>query len=346
MLFLWDAVRTALKEKREHGNPWNAPTLEWATKGDYGTRSIPQIDSTEPLWDRPQLTLEMYAGQHWLPGTISGGRETLITSMVDAVPRHVLVLPTDGWPPFIAAVGTAGFFLLLTVEWVFTAFAFGATSIAAICWWLWFTDNVAHTGRALVADGVSLPMGATGPASHSWWAMVILLCVNATVFASLLFAHIHVAMAVDICPPAGAALPRTVWPVLSALLLILSASAVTLARAQLERGRGQTMLRVLLALGMVCAAASVSVDIVSHRLAGLDPTAQAWSATVSALLSWQAFNTTVLLFMGSYLLARSLSGRLQANARATLDNSWLMWLGVTAQGLAGTGAVQWIARAI
>ena len=224
------------------------------------------------------------------------------------------------------------------------AFAFGAVAIAAICWWLWFTDDVAHADLALVADGVTLPMGATGPASHSWWAMVILLCVNATVFASLLFAHLHVAMASDICPPFGAALPPIGWPVLSAVLMLLGAAAMTLARARLEGRRGQALLRLLVACAMVCAGASVSIDVLGHWRAGLEPTAQAWSATVSALLSWHGFNIVVLLLMGAYLLARSFSGRLLPQARATLDNSWLMWLGVTAQGLVGTGAIQMIGR--
>ena len=343
-LFLWDAVRTALKKKREHGNPWNAPTLEWAAEGDFGTRSIAQISSAEPLWDQPDLAQQMHAGQHWLPGTITGTRETLVTSAVHAVPHHVLVLPTDGWPPLIAAAGTAGFFLLLTVEWVVPAFACGAVAIASICRWLWFTDGLTHRGVALAAEGVTLPLGATGCASHSWWATVIVICVNATVFASLLFAHLHVAMAVDVCPPPGAALPDIGWPAGSAILLVLGAMAITLARARLDGYRGQALLRLLVALGMVCAAASFSIDVFGHMRAGLDPTVQAWSATVSALLSWQGFNVAALLAMGSYLLARSFSGRLHTQARATLDNTWLMWLGVTAQGLLGTGAVQLIGR--
>jgi cytochrome c oxidase subunit I+III len=126
--------------------------------------------------------------------------------------------------------------------------------------------------------------------------------------------------------------------------MLLGAGAMTLARARLNKCRGQALLRLLVALGMVCTAASISVDVLGHWRAGLDPTAQAWSATVSALLSWHGFNVGVLLFMGGYVLARSFSGRLQTTARATLDNSWLMWLGVTAQGLVGTGAVQLIGR--
>ncbi len=36
-------------------NVWGASTLEWLPADDYGVRSIPQIHSREPLWDRPGL---------------------------------------------------------------------------------------------------------------------------------------------------------------------------------------------------------------------------------------------------------------------------------------------------
>src|SRR5688572_3758700 len=95
LLFFIDAGRVLLKKKTEHGNPWDAPTLEWLPQQDYGVRSIPQITSREPLWDRPALAAEVVAGRHWLPGTHSGGRETLVTSWRDAVPQHLLALPGD-----------------------------------------------------------------------------------------------------------------------------------------------------------------------------------------------------------------------------------------------------------
>ncbi len=344
LLFLVDAARTALKKKRDHGNPWNAPTLEWATKGEYSVRSIPQVESVHPLWDKPQLVEEIEAGRHWLPGTITGGRETLVTSPVHARPTHVLALPTDGWPPFIAAVGTAGFFLLLTVSWFIAAFSCAVIAVIAMIHWLWGSDRLPPATSALVADGVTLPLGATGRASHSWWATIILLCVNATIFASLMFAHIHVSMASDVCPPAGAALPAVRWPWLSALLMLASAGLMTFARSRLNDSGRQAWLRVLVACAMLCALGSFGADLGGHVVAGLSPSAQAWSATVAALLSWQGFNIIVLMFMGSYVMARSWSGLLMPRTRATLDNTWLMWLGITAQGLVGTGIVQGLAR--
>jgi len=338
LLFFADAVRFVFKQKKEHGNPWHAPTLEWLPQGDYGMRSIPQITSREPLWDQPLLPDEVVAGRHFLPGSHSGGRETLITSWRDAVPRHLLVLPGDSWWPFIAAAGTAGFFLLLTVEWVAIAFACGITALVAIVIWLWQSDQLPHAVRAEVADGVFLPVGARGSASHSWWAMIIVLCVDATVFASLVFAHVHVAMAAEVCPPPGASLPQWGWPLASAALLLAGSAAMAGAQKMLGKARSSGVW-VLVMLAMLCLLSAAGLDGWGHRLARLQPVANAWSATVAALLAWQGFHGLVLAVMGLYVCARSWSGKLQAEARASLDNTVVLWHYVTVQGLAGMGII-------
>lgn len=338
LVFFIDAARVLFKKKTGHGNPWHAPTLEWLPQETYGMRSIPQISSRDPLWHRPTLPTEVVAGRHWLPGTHSGGRETLVTSWRHAIPQHLLVLPGDGWWPFIAAAGTAGFFLLLTVAQVVLAFACGVTAIIAIMVWLWQADSPPHAATAEVADGVFLPVGARGKASHSWWAMIILLCVDATVFASLVFAHVHVSMAAEVCPPPGAQLPAWGWPVASALLLLLGSATVAGAQALLARG-GRTAVVWLVLMGMACLLAAFGLDGWGHQLAGLRPRADAWSATVAALLAWQGFHVAVLFAMGLYVCARAWAGRLRPDARASLDNTVLLWHYVSLQGLAGMGIV-------
>ena len=338
LLFFVDAARVVFKRKKEHGNPWNAPTLEWLPQGDYAVRSIPQISSREPLWEQPALADEVTAGRHWLPGTHSGGRETLVTSWQGAVPRHLLVLPGDSWWPFIAAAGTAGFFLLLTVELVAIAFACGLTAVVAIIVWLWQTDKPPHAASAEVADGVFLPVGARGSASHSWWAMVILVCVDATVFASLVFAHVHVAMAAEVCPPPGASLPQWGWPAASAVLLLAGSAAMLGAQAMLGRA-SKAFVWLMVLLAMLCLLAAFGLDGWGHRLAGLRPAANAWSATVAALLAWQGFHVAVLAVMGGYVCARSWAGRLRSDARSSLDNTAVLWHYATVQGLAGMAVV-------
>ncbi|WP_431094676.1 cytochrome c oxidase subunit I [Polaromonas aquatica] len=338
LVFFIDAARVLLKKKTAHGNPWNAPTLEWLPQEDYAMRSIPQITSLDPQWDRPALAAEVVAGRHWLPGTHSGGRETLVTSWRDAVPRHLLVLPGDSWWPLIAAAGTAGFFLLLTVAQVVLAFACGITAVVAMVVWLWQTDKPPHAATAEVADGIFLPVGASGTASHSWWAMIILLCVDATVFASLVFAHVHVSMAAEICPPPGAQLPAWVWPATSAVLMLLGSVAMAGAQVLLRRGH-KTGAWLLVVFALASLVAAFWAGGWGFQLAGLQPASNAWSATVAAMLAWQGFHCAVLVLMGGYVCARAWAGRLRTDARASLDNTALLWHYVTVQGLAVLGVV-------
>ena len=61
-----------------------------------------------------------------MPGNPTGGREALVTAVRDASPRYLLVIPGDSWLPFIAAVGTAGFFMLMTVKLTALAWTCGA----------------------------------------------------------------------------------------------------------------------------------------------------------------------------------------------------------------------------
>src|SRR5690606_21659927 len=153
------------------------------------------------------------------------------------------------------------------------------------------------------------------------------------------FAHIHVSMALDVCPPPGARLPAgAAWPV--AMLLAASASMAWAVRG-LPHGR-HWRLRLGVGLAMALAIGAIGLEIGTFLQAGLAPRANAWSATVAALLSWQGFHALVLALMGCYVLARSWAGHLRTNARATLDNTALMCHGIVLQVLAGMALVRWL----
>src|SRR5690606_8439396 len=110
-LFIVDLLRNFRLGRGSQENPWGAGTLEWLPSDVYSTRSIPLINSREPLWDTPTLADEVRAGQHFLPNAPTGSRETLITSPIDAVPQYVIQMPGPGWSHVLAAVFTAACFL-------------------------------------------------------------------------------------------------------------------------------------------------------------------------------------------------------------------------------------------
>jgi cytochrome c oxidase subunit I+III len=336
VLFMLDLARTLREPKREHGNPWQAPTLEWIPAEDYATRSIPDVRSREPLWDQPSLVEEVVAGTHWLPGTVTGRRETIVTSPLAARPLYLQVLPGDSWWPFAAALGTAGFFLLLTVHMALAAWVCGVVAVGAVLAWMWQSDSLPPPRHVKVADDVLLPVGAHGVASHSWWATVIMLVVDATVFASFVFAHIHTAMKLDICPPPGSSLPPAgvSWGVCGALV------AGSLLMEWARRRAADGWQRTAFVLALACMLAGVGLDIGSQAAAGLDPVASAWAATVAAMLAYQGLHAVLLAILAVYLWLRSWCGRLTERNRATLDNCALVWHYTTLQGLALAAALR------
>jgi cytochrome c oxidase subunit I+III len=330
LLFMVDMARTLRKPKRAHGNPWQASTLEWIPAEDYATRSIPDVRSREPLWDDPDLPRQVEAGAHWLPGTATGRRESIVTSPLQAKPLYVQVLPGDSWWPFAAALGTAGFFLLLTVKLTLPAWACGVIAVASVLAWMWQSDSLPLQREARVADDVVLPVGAHGLRSHSLWATVIMLVVDATVFASFAFAHIHTAMRLEICPPPGSSLPPLSWSWAVCAALAAGSLLIECARRRMADG----WQRLMLAAALACMLAGVGMDVGSQLAAGLDPVASAWGATVAAMLAYQGLHAVLLTILALYLWLRSWRGRLSAVNHATLDNCALLWHYVTLQGVA------------
>ena len=347
-LFLVDALRTWFRSETKNENPWHASTLEWAGKEDYGVRSIPEIDSRDPLWTHASLVKEIEAGQHWLPGTMSGRRETLMTSPRAARPLHLLILPSDSWWPITASAGTAGFFLLLTVKMILPAFICGVIAIVAVIIWLWETDPTPHAATVNAADNrPRLRVGAAGTQSHSWWAVVILVIVDATICASFAFAHSHVSLMSDVCPPPGARVPG-VWFDAASVAGWVAAALLMEAARRWNIGRSSVPNKIVLssviALALLCAAAGFAANAWGHLDAGLSPKANAWSATVITLVSYQALHVVIIALMAGYLIARFCSGKLVPGARATLDNTVLFWQYAAVQGVVSVLLVQLLPR--
>jgi cytochrome c oxidase subunit I+III len=335
-LFAVDAFRTLRRSERAVGNPWNASTLEWLPSEDYGNRSIPRVTSSNPLWDEPELAREVEEGRHYLPHTATGRRETIATSAVAAEPRYLLVLPGDSWLPLLGAFGTSAFFLLLTVKLYFLAWIAGAVAVGAVLGWTWESDRAPpDITQVEAAEGELLPVGALGKASHSWWATVIMLVVDASIFASFAFAYVHVSMRLQVCPPPGAALPPLAQALWSCGLLALGSLLVWLAR----RSLGKRRLPWLVLLALACALGSCVLDLQGWR-GSLHPSFSAWAAAIAALASYQGLHIVLLLVLAPYLALRAWRGHLGPRSRATLDNIALVWHYTTLQGIAAVAVVR------
>jgi cytochrome c oxidase subunit 1/cytochrome c oxidase subunit I+III len=133
-------VIRGLRRGRPAGpNPWDAPTLEWLTSSPpppYNFAIIPAIASRHPLWED---RLGEGSGHSSLDTgyVLDHGKETLATTVLDAMPDIILEMPEDSPWPFVTTLCMSAFFTALLLQsWIVAAVA-GLAILAAAVVWLW-----------------------------------------------------------------------------------------------------------------------------------------------------------------------------------------------------------------
>jgi cytochrome c oxidase subunit I+III len=346
LVFLFDLARNLRPGSGAAGNVWQAGTLEWLPNDVYAVRSIPLVTSREPLWDQAGLAKDVETGRYYLPCTATGARETIVTSPIEAAPQYLLRLPQPGWPPFLAAVFTAGFFMLLTVKMVMLACVSGLLCVVSVLVWMWASDPAPR--RAVeIGGGIKLPTYASGPLSHSWWAMIVLMLVAGSLFLAFVFSYLYLWTVSPGVWPGVAKLPPLGSPLIAALLLTVSSGIVMMAGRTLRNtavGKGAytaLMLAACMALGV-----ALTVEIWAQWTAGLRPDADAHGAMVYMAAFLQLQMTLPALMMAAFSIARRMAGMLHQRRRVVFDNTQLLWHYTVGQSLLGLVLVHGFPRLV
>ena len=231
-------------------------------------------------------------------------------------------------------MGTAAFFLLLTVQLMTPAVVAGALALAMILRWLWRTDRGPTRPPVDIGGGVRVPVYITGSCSHSWWGMVVLILVAGddlglpSVLVLLSLEHRGRVAA------ARATAPAWGWPATAAAAWIASSGLVVAAQSR-PGGQATARFRWLLAAGTLVMVAALALDVAGHVQAGLAPSAHGYGATVATVFLVQALFVATLVIMVTYTLARSWRQLLGSARRVTFDNTMLLWQYAVAQAAVG-----------
>lgn len=131
-------------------NPWDAPSLEWATSSPpppYNFAVIPSVKSRHPLWEEG---LGEGSGRSSIQRglALNDGKETIGTTVIDARPDVVLKMPEDDpWPFLVTIALTVGFTALL-LHWWWVGVAAGVAVIGGTVSWLWPRADLGQTSGA------------------------------------------------------------------------------------------------------------------------------------------------------------------------------------------------------
>jgi cytochrome c oxidase subunit 1 len=132
VLFLVNLAVSRRRGQLAGENPWDAPTLEWATTSppaSYSFAYIPVVEGRSALWDRSPE-------QPVVTGLRTDMREVLVTTLLDAEPDHRHRQPQPTVWPLLAALATGLFFITLVyTPW---GFVIGAVALGlALTGWAW-----------------------------------------------------------------------------------------------------------------------------------------------------------------------------------------------------------------
>jgi len=139
LVFVLDVLRGLRRGPPAGANPWDAATLEWSVPSPppaYNFAVIPIIASRHPLWEGRIEGVEGRSCVHEGP-LLHRGRETIGSTMLDAIPNVVLVMPGDSLTPLFTALTLALAFVGLLIHSVLVA-ALGTIALGvALAAWLW-----------------------------------------------------------------------------------------------------------------------------------------------------------------------------------------------------------------
>jgi cytochrome c oxidase subunit I+III len=132
LIFFIDLIVSARTGPMAGDNPWDAPTLEWATASPppaYNFAHIPVVDSASPLWNQPGL-LDVASGLR------TDRREIVVTTVTTAEPQARESSPRGSIWPLLAAISTT----IMLIWSIFSPWAvvWGSIPIAiTLIGWFW-----------------------------------------------------------------------------------------------------------------------------------------------------------------------------------------------------------------
>jgi cytochrome c oxidase subunit 1 len=132
IMFLWNVISSLRNGLPAPDNPWDAPTLEWATSSPpppHNFDRIPFVSSRYPLWADPG-TLPVVSG------LAVDTRELVLSTITEARPDVLDTSPLDSIWPLLAAIATGiGFFASIFTPW---AVVWGSALVGVfLIGWFW-----------------------------------------------------------------------------------------------------------------------------------------------------------------------------------------------------------------
>ena len=310
-------------------NPWKARTLEWATPTPppaYNFAALPSIATRADDLDPERLGPTLAAGEGYLGFARENRQETLGVDMMTGQPDQVIILPQRSFLPLWTALATGVFFLglLFKVYWIVPIAALAVIGLFLV--WPRELGAQSDVGPITIGEDTAVPADGEVVNNVTWWASMFAIAVDTTLYASLLFGGLYLAV---VAPGWEGGAPALDW--LPALGLVSAFMAAMLARRgrSLNAAGGSPW-------GMLLGAATLSAVTALICVAGMamlgDATVHANVALRFALFLYCAVHAVVALLVSAHAAWRWRTGYVSA-VRSTDLRLSVLWTDYAALAL-------------
>lgn len=309
-VFLADVFRSLRRRAAAPGDPWEANTLEWAVRphvSSYNFISIPRITHRDPLWDQHELREEMARGEHYLADHDHGFRETMGTSVLSGEPEQVIRLPHPTWLPLVTALFISVFFVAFLVSQYAVAGVGVGLTVAALLVWAWRNGEPRSLAPVDAGHGHTLPLHYASPEAPGVWGTGMALLIDATLYASLLYAYYFLWTVSGNPPPPGYG-EGELWVPALGLVLLVAGSVAMRSAGSAARGGRRAGLYLGLALAAASAIAFAAIQVGTLSASGLEPTQHAYPALIYSITGFHLLHVFIALLMIGLSLLRALLG--------------------------------------
>lgn len=180
-----------------------------------------------------------------------------------------------------------------------------------------------------VAVSPGLPTRVSGNRSTGWWAVVILIMIESTVFSALIATYFYLYSGAPVWPPDGISPPSLTLPVINAIILWTSVIPMYLGNRAIAHGDNRT-----LAIWQLVGAAMLVVFLALKvtEYSGLDYQwdTNAYSSIVWTTTGFHTAHVIVVLLKTFPMAVLALKGFWTPRRRSAIQGSTLYWFFVAA----------------
>lgn len=170
----------------------------------------------------------------------------------------------------------------------------------------------------------ALPVGGTGTRAPMWWAMLLVVTIETTVFATLFSSYFYLRFAVPAWPPANLPEPGLLLPIVNTGVLFASSVAVLIASSGIKKGK-MKRLKWGMGIGVLLEIVFFAIKIVLSMQIGYDGTDHAYGSIFFTISRLHTFHVLVAVLMAGSAFVLALRGYYTQERRLGIQVINLYW---------------------